>query len=160
MTSCRQVRRLSVLIDSNILFYAFDPRNAEKQAKAQQLLEPAEGMMDTCSAFRVSRSSGSSCRRRLRELVTPEVLDTYTARLLELNRVFPVDGTVVKEGLRGRREHQLSYWDSFMWAVAKLNDIPYILSEDGQHRRLVDGVRYLNPFHDDFERAELGLSRK
>jgi predicted nucleic acid-binding protein len=48
----------------------------------------------------------------------------------------------------------MSIWDALIWSVARLNGISWILTEDGQHNRLVEGVRYLNPFHPDFD---LGL---
>ena len=52
-------------------------------------------------------------------------------------------------------QHQLHYYDSLIWAAAKLNQIQEIVTEDGQHGRVIEGVRYLNPFHADFHLSML-----
>jgi predicted nucleic acid-binding protein len=49
------------------------------------------------------------------------------------------------------REYQLHYYDALLWATAALKGIENILTEDGQHDRIIEGVRYLNPFHPDFD---------
>lgn len=53
---------------------------------------------------------------------------------------------IVHEAVRGVIEHNFSYWDAQIWATARLNQIPIVLSEDFSHRRLVEGVRFINPF--------------
>jgi predicted nucleic acid-binding protein len=40
----------------------------------------------------------------------------------------------------------LPYWDAQVWATAKLNQIPRVLSEDFQHQGRIEGVEFLNPF--------------
>lgn len=42
-----------------------------------------------------------------------------------------------------------------IWAVAKLNQVPYLLSEDGDHGRFLEGVRWYNPFREDSNFLEL-----
>jgi predicted nucleic acid-binding protein len=51
--------------------------------------------------------------------------------------------------LRGVTEHGLSVWDAQIWAAALMNQVPVVLSEDFQHGRVVEGVRFLNPFRLD-----------
>jgi predicted nucleic acid-binding protein len=52
---------------------------------------------------------------------------------------------------QGVKDHTLSYWDAVLWATASENFVPFILTEDQQHGRLVDDVRYLDPFAPDFD---------
>jgi predicted nucleic acid-binding protein len=40
----------------------------------------------------------------------------------------------------------MPFWDAQIWATAKLNQIPQVLSEDFQHGRAVEGVEFVNPF--------------
>jgi predicted nucleic acid-binding protein len=54
--------------------------------------------------------------------------------------------SIVLEAVRGLQRHRLSYWDSLIWATAKLNDVPNVLSEDFNDGALLEGVRFLNPF--------------
>jgi predicted nucleic acid-binding protein len=62
---------------------------------------------------------------------------------------------IVLEAVRGLRTYQFSYWDSLIWASAKLNGIPNILSEDICDGVILDGVRFLNPFKASFDPATL-----
>ena len=48
-------------------------------------------------------------------------------------------------------EHRLSFWDALIWAVAKRNRIPYLLTEDAKHGRFLEGVRFLKPFDPAFD---------
>lgn len=40
----------------------------------------------------------------------------------------------------------LSFWNALIWAAARQNDIAAVLSEDFQHGREIEGVRFTNPF--------------
>lgn len=42
-----------------------------------------------------------------------------------------------------------------MWATARLNQIPVVLSEDFEDGRVVNGVQFLNPFSRTFDLATL-----
>lgn len=59
-------------------------------------------------------------------------------------------GPVVLEAVRGVCDHQFSFLDSMVWATAKMNQIPAILSEDFSNRSVIEGVRFINPFSEDF----------
>lgn len=53
---------------------------------------------------------------------------------------------VVLEAVRGVRDHHFSYWDSLIWATAKMNQIPTVLSDDFSHNSVIESVRFTNPF--------------
>jgi predicted nucleic acid-binding protein len=57
---------------------------------------------------------------------------------------------IVLEAGRGVRDHQLSYYDSQIWAIARLNQVPTIFSEDFSDGAVLEGVRFVNPFSPDF----------
>ena len=61
---------------------------------------------------------------------------------------------VVAEALRGVRTHRLPFWDAQLWATARLNQVPVILSEDFGPGTVLDGIRFVNPFADDFNLDE------
>ena len=56
----------------------------------------------------------------------------------------------VLAAVEGVRRYQLAYWDSLIWAAAKLNGVPYVLSEDFTHGQTLEAVTFLNPLRDDF----------
>ncbi|MDI6735891.1 MAG: hypothetical protein QME42_06820, partial [bacterium] len=59
------------------------------------------------------------------------------------------DSTLVMEAIRGRRKHQLSFWDALIWASAKKARVQYLYSEDFQHKQIIEGVQFINPFVTD-----------
>jgi predicted nucleic acid-binding protein len=52
----------------------------------------------------------------------------------------------VLEALRGVVRYRLSYYDAQIWAVARLNHVPVVLSEDFSAWSEIEGVRFENPF--------------
>jgi predicted nucleic acid-binding protein len=79
--------------------------------------------------------------------------------LVDAFSVYEVTQAIVLEAARAARDHQMSYWDAQVWATAKLNQIPYVLSEDLQGWDRLEGVRFVNPFARGFELSSLGISR-
>lgn len=64
-------------------------------------------------------------------------------------RAFPVHDTtlrVVLEALRATTRYQMHYYDAQIWAVARVNHIPLVLSEDLADGAAIEGVRFANPF--------------
>ena len=68
--------------------------------------------------------------------------------------VFNLTPLIVIEAARAVRDYQLAYYDAQIWATAHLNGIPIVFSEDFQTGRMLEGVRFVNPFADDFQLAE------
>jgi predicted nucleic acid-binding protein len=69
--------------------------------------------------------------------------------------IYPITPAIILEAARGVRDHQLSYWDAQVWATAKLNQIPWVLSEYLPGKESLEGVRFLNPFRKDFDISDL-----
>jgi predicted nucleic acid-binding protein len=143
------------LIDTNILIYAHDPRDLTKQQQAIDILAALErtgaGVLSVqCLAefFRVATA-------RLPEPLSPSTARAQVDRFASVFRALPITRMVVLEACRGVVEHQVSIWDALIWSAAKLNQVPLVLTEDAPHGRLLEGVRYLNPFDPTFDLAEL-----
>lgn len=58
---------------------------------------------------------------------------------------------IILEAARGVRAHRFSYWDAQIWATAKLNQIPVVLSEDFSDGQSTEGIRFTNPFSPKFQ---------
>ena len=58
---------------------------------------------------------------------------------------------IILEAARGARQHHFSYWDAQIWATAKLNQIPVVLSEDFSDGQSTEGIRFMNPFSAKFQ---------
>lgn len=143
------------LIDSNILVYTFDPASRDKQARAARLLDELEpiglGMLSTQvlgEFFRVATE-------KLANPLTPAEARLELERLVATWPVLSITAPIVLEAARGARDHRMSYWDAQLWATARLNQVEIVLSEDFQDGRVLDGVRFMNPFAPSFDLAAL-----
>ncbi|MEW6281472.1 MAG: PIN domain-containing protein [Candidatus Eremiobacterota bacterium] len=144
-----------VVVDTNVLVYAYGGGDQRKQTIALATLDrlvrtkrcvlPAQVLAEF---FVVSRKK---CVPPLTNAQAHERLEV----LSQVCRVLDLTGLGVQEAARGVLSHSLSYWDAQIWAVARLNQIPLILSEDFSHGSTLGGVGFLNPFHADFELASL-----
>ncbi len=139
------------LIDTNVLVYAHDPRDEGKRQQAivvlDRLITNGQATLSVqclTEFFRVST-------RRLPERLGPDEALAQVERFARCCRVLDLTPSVVLEGCRGAVQHNLSLWDALIWAVAKLNQVPYVLTEDAEHGRFLEGVRFLNPFAPTFD---------
>jgi predicted nucleic acid-binding protein len=48
--------------------------------------------------------------------------------------------------MRAVREYRLSFWDALLWATVRRAGIAVLVSEDFQDGRVIEGVRFVNPF--------------
>lgn len=142
----------SVLIDTNILVYTFDPRDIKRQEQAFAVLSYLE-----------ERSAGCLSVQCLSEFISvvlsKKILDINEAiqKVAEWPLVFPVfdlTSQIVLEATRGVHDHQLSYYDAQIWACARLNQVSMIFSEDFQDGQILEGVRFVNPFSESFVLGE------
>lgn len=76
-------------------------------------------------------------------------------RYVEILSVLDITPAVVLEACRGSGEHGLSPWDALVWSAAKLGQLGYVVTEDAEHGRFLEGVTYLDPFDPRFELAPL-----
>jgi predicted nucleic acid-binding protein len=136
------------LVDTNILVYRCDPRDAAKRGAAHDILRNGEKSGDLRIAHQslvefmksVIRPRGSS----------PLMNREDATRQVELFMVqFPVlypDEHVFRIALWGMAAYQLPWFDAHLWAYAEHYGLPEILSEDFQHERRYGTVTIRNPF--------------
>jgi predicted nucleic acid-binding protein len=93
--------------------------------------------------------------RRLAKPLSPAEAYRQIEAFTNALPVLEITSAVVLEAARAARDYQLSYWDAQVWATAKLNQIPWVLSEDLPGRESLEGVRFLNPFSKDFDLSAL-----
>lgn len=137
------------LIASNLLIYPFDARDPIKQTQARQILTE----LDTHKTGLLSSQALSEFSNvMLRKLKLPaaqvyKLVDQYE----QIYSVLPLSASVVLEAVRGVRDHNFAYYDAQVWAVAKLNQIPSVLSEDFATGSTVEAVTFQNPLDPTFK---------
>ena len=141
----------SILLDTNLLVYAYDRTEPVKQARA---LEVLDGLATSALGLISSQVLAEFFVVMTRKMAEPLPIPVAAERIESFLRIWPVlpmTGMVVLEATRGVRDHQFSYWDAQIWATARLNQIPTVFSEDFNAGAFIEGVRFVNPFASDFE---------
>ncbi len=146
-----------MLIDTNVLIYPYDPRDPEKQQRAGAVVDRL--IQDGRAILSVQCLSEffNVATRLPHPLAKAEAL-TEVRRLRQSCAVYDLTVDAMLEGARGAVAHQLSIWDALIWAVARLNGVRWVLTEDSEHGRVIEGVEYVDPFSPSFDAAAVGLS--
>ena len=139
------------IVDTNVLLYVYDRSAPLKQARALTSLDRlvvhglgvltaqvlAEFYANATSKLDPPLNLEEAYQRLQNYLLSWEILETT--------------GPIVLEAARGVQTYQMSYWDAQIWASARLNQVPIIFSEDFNTGAVIEGVRFVNPFADDFD---------
>jgi predicted nucleic acid-binding protein len=136
------VERLS--LDANILFYTVDADAGELQERAREIVRQAARDYDCFLTLQTLCEFFASTTRKGKLTVAQAA-----AHVEDWQTVFPVVAatpTSLRLAVRAVEQHSLSFWDAMQWAVAKQAGATLLLSEDLQHDRELEGVRFRNPF--------------
>jgi predicted nucleic acid-binding protein len=145
---------VAALVDTNVLVYAFDPRDPIKQKIAEALLGagihngtlvlPHQALVEFVAVTtRPQPAAADAQRRPLLSLVgAGREVETF---LEVFDIVYPSD-EVVTTALRGAAAYGLSWYDAHLWAYAEVYGLPEILTEDFEHGRRYGKVRTIDPF--------------
>lgn len=137
---------IDVLIDTNILVYAYDVQSGPKQLLALDLLDHWIRTKRASVSTQVLSEFAVVTANKINPPLTNQQLLTSIDRISRSCKVLPITHFIVREAVRGMQTYQMSYWDAQVWAVAHLNQVPLILTEDIPSQSFIEGVRYKNPF--------------
>ena len=139
-----------VFIDTNVLVYAYDTSEAWKQARAIEtldiLINEKKGIISPQVLIEFVAVVTLKIPHPLSIDEAYRSLENYLHSLLVVNHT----GWVVLEAVRGVRDHKFSIWDAQIWASARINQIPFVLSEDFATGSTIEGVTFINPFEKNF----------
>jgi predicted nucleic acid-binding protein len=133
------------LIDTNILVYAYDLSEYEKQQKSVAVIDRLVVLDSAVISSQVLAEFFTIVTRKLPEPLTLEDAEKRVVHFCQIWSVLQVNEMIIIEAIRGVKTHKFSYWDALIWATARLNQIGTILSEDFSHDSYVEGVRFVNP---------------
>lgn len=143
------------LVDTNVLVYAYDPTDGAKRERAITVLERLGARQMGALSSQILGEFFVTVTRKIPSPLTAAEAERSLTNYVRSWVVYDLTGLIVLEAVRGLRRHRLSYWDSLIWATAKLNGVANVLSEDFSDGVLLEGVRFLNPFTETFDLALL-----
>lgn len=140
-----------ILVDTNVLVYAYDRSEPIKQLRALELLDQLVPSGAGAITTQILAEFFVTVTRKIAIPLSSAEAYVRVEHLLQALTVYDITGPVVLEAARGARDHQLSFWDAQIWAAAKLNQLPVIFSEDFNVGATLEGVRFENPFAPAFQ---------
>ena len=133
-----------ISFDSNILVYAADPMGGERRVRSADLVARAmrgrgctAALQALCEFFHaITRKSGVDATQAV-ELVVAwgAAMQVESARAEDLSAA-----------MRAVIDHRLSFWDAMLWATLRRVGVRLLITEDFQDGRVLEGVRFANPF--------------
>lgn len=132
-----------VFVDTNVLVYAMDDADREKQQRAGEwraaLWESRRGR----TSFQVLQEFYLQATRKwpeAREEVRAEIRDLLAWRPVGVSRA------VLELAWKVQDRYRLSFWDALIVAAAKTAECSWLLTEDLQAGQDLVGVRVISPF--------------
>ncbi|MCX7925731.1 MAG: PIN domain-containing protein [Fimbriimonadales bacterium] len=135
------------MVDTNVLVYAYDTREPQKQSVAIALIEKLareSRLAISVQSLNEFYSVVTSPRKLIQ--MPHERAESIITTLCEVAIVLSLTPEVVARALQGVRRFHLAFWDALIWAVAKDNNVSIVYSEDFNSGATLDGVTFLNPF--------------
>lgn len=133
-----------VSFDTNLLVYAADHGAGARHEQAVELLERAihrgkcvQTLQSFCEFFSV-------LTRKFK--IAPRQAEAFVAGWMAVLPVEAIAQADVAQAMRAVQEHKLQFWDALLWATARRAGVGCLLSEDLQDGRVLEGVRFVDPF--------------
>jgi predicted nucleic acid-binding protein len=133
-----------VFVDTNILVYAFDESDTERQQRAERALAPLFLQDRIRLSTQVLQEFYVTMTRKVRAAWKPgealEVLDDLAAWPLLV-----VNYELIRESVLLSEESRISFWDSLVVNSAARSGADTLFTEDLNDGQVVRGIRVSNP---------------
>ncbi|MDN5366422.1 MAG: hypothetical protein PWP44_1628 [Thermacetogenium sp.] len=143
-----------ILVDTNVLVYAYDLSEPEKQVQALRVLDALAVSRRGTLTAQVLAEFAVAVTCKIPSPLSWERVAASIENYMRSWELLDVTGMIVLEAVRGVCQHNFSYWDAQIWAAARLHQIPVIFSEDFAAGSSVEGVVFVNPFAADFNLSD------
>ena len=132
-------------LDTNILVYAYDTHEPQKQEQAQAILKKGiEDESAVLSAQVLSEFFTVVTMRIPNPLSVQEAEDALN--LVSILPVIDIDLMLVRRAIGIHSHYGITYWDSLIVAAAERAECVHIFSEDFNPGQSYNGIVAVNPF--------------
>jgi len=135
---------IKFFLDTNILVYAYDRTELQRQEKALQLLDEALAGSGAISAQVLGEFYVTVTRKIPNPFDLPRAQEAL--ELLANLHVMTIDATSVLAAIRQQAERRLSYWDSLIVVSAQRSGCEVLYTEDLNDGQRFGPVTVANPF--------------
>jgi predicted nucleic acid-binding protein len=135
----------TVFVDTNVLVYARDASEVEKQPKAEAWMRYLWREKSGRLSFQVLNEYYFTVTGKLQPGLDPAEARNEVRSLLAWRPV-PADRRVLEGAWSVQDRYQLAWWDSLIVAAARAAGSRFLLTEDLQHHQVLGDLTVLNPF--------------
>jgi predicted nucleic acid-binding protein len=132
-------------LDTNILVYAYDKSEPEKQTKAQNLLTGGIEQEHSVLSVQVLGEFFNVVTRHI-----PQPMKSNEAlEIIDMLGILPVqeiDLTMVKRAINTHERYRISYWDALIVSAAERAGCTCLLSEDLNDGQTYHNILVRNPY--------------
>lgn len=136
---------MPVFVDTNVLVYARDASEPEKQPQAAAWIDHLWRTRTARVSFQVLQEYYATTTRKLKPGLTPEQARADVRDLLAWRPV-SAGAELLEAGWAVEDRFGLSCWDALIVAAARIAGCDYLLTEDLQHGVELEGLRVVSPF--------------
>ena len=134
-----------VFIDTNILVYANDSSDKDKQEKAKTLIRNVLLDQSGVISIQVLSEFWVSVTKKIDVPLSEDIAQKQT-EFFELMVIIDLTLSIFKSAVTIKKRNKLSYWDSLIIAAAYSAGCSTIYTEDFNHGQIIEGMTICNPF--------------
>ena len=140
-----------ILVDSNVVIYAYDPADAWKQQRAIVLLDRVAVEDRGVVSTQVVNEYYNGLRKRISPPLSAVDAEDACRDIMRMFWVWPAGAGLLLDAMRAARRYGFNYWDALIWAAAREAAASTVLTEDFTDGSTIEGVTFLNPFTESFD---------
>ena len=134
---------MRITFDSNILVYAADSDAGIKHDTSSDLISRAAHVDSVLVLQSLAEFFFVATRKGKAEPADAKVFVTDWS---EVFAIHSADEETFLRALDAVSRHGMAFWGAMMWAVARQVRCDFLISEDFQDGRQLEGVTFVNPF--------------
>lgn len=135
--------RDNIFFDTNILIYAHDSSDKDKQRRAQELIFRGLTEKNMVVSTQVFSEYFVVAIKKLDLSYTDVIRELH---LLSKARVVEITLNMVFESIQTQGNNRISFWDALIVVTASLSQCSLLYTEDLNSGQIIQGVRIINPF--------------
>jgi len=139
----------SKLVDSNILIYAYDKSEKEKNPIAERILESviknqSRIFLSTQILSEVYTNITSKIKRPLQKKEAKKLIEEFS--LINNIKTLIIKNKTILKAIDLSIEYNVQYWDALIAATMQENNIQTIITENAKDFKKIPWLKVVNPF--------------
>lgn len=137
-----------VFVDTNILVYARDAAEPDRQPRASAWLDRLWRERHGRLSIQVLQEYYATVTRKLRPRLDPDTARADVRRFMGWKPI-TLDRDILAAAWLLEDRYSVSWWDALIVAAARRAGCAWLLTEDFQDGAVLDGVQIISPFTHD-----------